>query len=487
MTDQRFNLVVICLDTFRWDVLDHKAPWEAALPNLDALRSESVEFTGAFGEAQPTIPIRRAYFTGQRSFPWRYDFDTKGLWPTGRGWHKIPPEQATMAELLVDQGYRTGLVSDTYHMFKPTMNFTRGFSAYEFVRGYETDNYRGGVVTEAQLRPFTKDPDPARNPVLTQYLLNIKGREREDDWLSARVFDTACRWVEDHRGAEPFMLWVDSFAPHEPWDPPRRYVDPVYGDYEGVELIYPVGLRAEDLSPEEAERVRNLYLGYLGFVDARLGRLVETLRREGLWERTIVAVVNDHGTELLDHGRFTKHASHLFAHNTQLIWTVRHPARPERTEVADLVQSQDLFPTMLGLVGVEHPPVAGRDRWPDHAGAQGAGVQNARVQGAGPEEWIIGGWGNYASLRSREWNYVVDFEDPSADERLYDLVEDPAEQVDRAGAEPGVLADCRKRLEAFLGTELPARLPDRVRPSVAPIRRLLGSSVSQQRADAGFV
>lgn len=485
MTTTRFNLVMLCLDTFRWDLFEHEAPWPVDLPNLDALRSESVEFVQAFGEAQPTIPIRRAYFTGQRSFPWRYDFDTEGLWPTGRGWHKIPPEQATMAEVLLDHGYRTGLVSDTYHMFKPTMNFTRGFTSYEFVRGYESDNFRGGVLAPSDLRPFTRNPDPASNPVLGQYLLNVRGREREEDWLSARVFDTAAHWVEDHRGAEPFMLWVDSFGPHEPWDPPRSFVDRFYGDYEGIEFIYPIGMRAEEMTMAESERVRHLYLGYLSFVDACVGRLLGALEREGLWDHTIVAVVNDHGTELLDHGRFTKHQSHLFAHNTQLIWTVRHPEVGSRYEHAGLVQSHDLFPTMLGLLGVDHPEVAGRDVWPASVGTRTA--RHASSEDPAPAEWVVGGWGNYASVRSAAWNYVVDFEDPSGDEHLYNLVDDPAELVDVAGEEPGVVEQCRGRLEGFLGEALPTKLSDQVHPSVAPIRRFLGSSVPQRTADAGFV
>ncbi|MCL5972519.1 MAG: sulfatase-like hydrolase/transferase, partial [Firmicutes bacterium] len=261
----RYNVVFVCLDTFRWDLLNHRAPWAVSLPHLDALRGNSVEFMQAFGDGQPTIPIRRAYFTGERSFPWRFDYDTEGLWPTGRGWHKIPPTQPTLAELLLDQGYQTGLISDTYHMFKPTMNFTRGFLSYEFIRGYESDNFLSGQLSPDALTPYVRDPDPRQHPVLTQYLLNTRDRVTEGDWLTAQVFGRATRWVADHRTSEPFMLWVDSFGPHEPWDPPRTYVDPIYGAYHGIEFIYPYGMRESELSAAEAARVRHLYLGYLTF------------------------------------------------------------------------------------------------------------------------------------------------------------------------------------------------------------------------------
>ncbi len=455
-----YNLVVICLDTFRWDLLNHRGPVRVALPHLDALRADSVEFVEAFGEGQPTIPVRRAYFTGQRSFPWRFDYDTEGLWPTGRGWHKIPPEQQTLAEILLNHGYQTGLVSDTYHMFKPTMNFTRGFLAYEFIRGYESDNYRSGRLPVGALQSFVRDPEPHKHPILTQYLLNIRDRQREEQWLTARVFRRAMQWVRDHREAQPFMLWVDSFAPHEPWDPPRSYVDSIDGLYEGIEFIYPAGLQTNDLSSAEAQRVQHLYLGYLAFVDTWVGKLLTSLQTAGVWDRTIVVLLSDHGTELLDHGRFGKYPSHLFRHNTQIVWTIRHPQHPGRQEVASLVQSHDVFPTLLSCLNIEYQTVDGRNVWIE--GNQG------REQ---DRPWIVSGWDNYASVRDKEWNYIVNFEDPEADERLYELISDPGEQRDVAAMHPETVRIMREHLEGFLGQKLPAWLPDTVRPGIAPVSR----------------
>lgn len=469
----RYNVVAICLDTFRWDLLHHRAPWPVALPHLDRLRAESLEFMQAYGDGQPTIPIRRAYFTGERSFPWRFDYDTEGLWPTGRGWHKIPPGQRTLAEVLLDEGYQTGLISDTYHMFKPTMNFTRGFLSYEFLRGYESDNFRSGRLARSALAPYVRDPDPAQHPVLAQYALNIRGRAREEDWLTAQVFRRAGEWIADHRESEPFMLWVDSFGPHEPWDPPREYVDRRYGSYSGIEFIYPYGMQTGDLSPAEADRVRHLYLGYLTFVDHWMGHLWERIQQEGLEERTIVVLLNDHGTELLDHGRFSKHPSHLFKHNTQLIWSIRHPEYPTRREISAFVQSHDLFPTLLRMLDIEHGPVAGQVMWPEPAEPL--------------RPWIVTGWGNYASVRDERWSYMVNFEDPGAEGCLYDGACDPEESFDVAAANPAIVAQMRERLAEFFGAPLPVQLNDGVRPSVAPIRRYLRSAVAQDQADAGFV
>jgi len=177
------NVICICLDTFRNDIVGQgKKLSYCQTPNLDEFRAGGVAFEGAHGEGQPTLQIRRAFLTGRRSFPWRYNFDRRGLWHHQPGWHKIPPEQDTIAEILVKRGYYTGMVADTYHMFKPTTNFTRGFVNYDFIRGQESDNWRGGTpdMIEAEMRQRVREPiNWRKHATLVQYLYNMRGRERE--------------------------------------------------------------------------------------------------------------------------------------------------------------------------------------------------------------------------------------------------------------------------------------------------------------------
>jgi len=470
------NLVVICLDTFRYDLATHQAPWPVALPHLDRLRAQSTLYTHAFGEGLPTIPMRRAYFTGERSFPWRFSFDTKGSWPIGRGWHKIPPEQPTLAEVLLAQGYQTGLIADTYHLFKPTGNFTRGFLAYEAIRGYESDNFRPGKITPEELAHYVADPDPARHPVLTQYLLNIRGRQGEGDWSTAKVFTKASDWVLAASESLPFFLWVDSFAPHEPWDPPRPYLQPfgLEARTDAIDAIYPVGYTAHELSNEAIARTRGLYLAYLAFVDRWLGHLLDTLDRTGLHRNTVVMLVNDHGTELMDHGQFSKAPHRLYTHNTQMLWMIRHPDA-EATSSHAFVQSHDLFPTALSLLGVSHAPVAGENVWPLRHAEAGRG-----------RDHVIIGWGSHASVRTLDWNYIVNFENPDNHPELFDLQKDPAECDNLIEHRPESSYPLRARLESVIGP-LPATLKDRVHPSDAPVRAYFHSKIDQDKRDAGFV
>ena len=174
------NIICICLDTFRADIIGQGKKYShAPTPNLDAFAAESIRFAQAFGEGQPTLQIRRGLFTGMRSFPWRYNFDRRGHWHHASGWHKIPPEQDTIAEVLLERGYLTALIADTYHMFKPTMNFSRGFAHLDFIRGQESDNWRSGDprLVQDQLRQHVREPiNWQRHAGLVNYLLNQRHR-----------------------------------------------------------------------------------------------------------------------------------------------------------------------------------------------------------------------------------------------------------------------------------------------------------------------
>ena len=93
-----------------------------------------------------------------------------------------PAEQATLSELLLEAGYKTCLIGDVYHIFKSTQNFTRGFVNFDFVRGQETDNWKGGsieLIREEAERYMRGHFDPAKHASLVQYLLNKRHFKKE--------------------------------------------------------------------------------------------------------------------------------------------------------------------------------------------------------------------------------------------------------------------------------------------------------------------
>ena len=453
------NLICICLDTFRADIIGDSGKMSfVETPNLDALARDSVCFDRAFGEGQPTLQIRRAMFTGRRSFPWRYNFDRRGHWHHAAGWHKIPPEQDTMAEMLLSRGYMTGLVADTYHMFKPTMNYTRGFASYDFVRGQESDNWRTGSErhVEEQMKKHVREPiNWGRHTTLFQYLLNNRDRKTEEDYSCARVFRGAAQWLEDSTDNQPFFLWVDSFDPHEPWDPPKSYADKYCPDYDGKDFILPGAAREGGIQPSEAEieRTKALYFGEVTLVDKWVGHLLNKVDALNLWDDTIVMVTCDHGTQIMDHGSFGKSDNKLHPFNTQILWYVRHPDGPRGKHVSGFVQSHDLVPTMLHLLGVEYTFCDGENVWPLVTGESKSIRDHVVIGWAG---WSAGNATGRASVRDDDWNYTVAVGQQDDSPELFHLATDPDEKNNVASDNPAIVKKQRARLEAVLGKPLPA-------------------------------
>ena len=474
------NLVVMVLDTLRYDVVHHRGITHVHTPNLDALRRDSVSFSAAFGDGQPTIQVRRALFTGIRSYPWRHELDTHGLWQSSHGWHKIPPEQPTIAEILTARGYKTALIGDVLHMFKATMNFTRGWVNWEFIRGQESDNWQGGKLDliRAEAQGYVKGPlDPAQHATLIQYLLNKRAFSQVDGLTSGTVFRRGIAWLEANHDDGPFALWLEAFDPHEPWDPPREYADRYCPEFAGTEFIYPPA--AVSGTELEKERTKALYYGEITYLDEWVGRLLDTLATLGRLEDTVVMFTSDHGTELLDHDRFGKNEAALHPYNTQLNWLVRHPSGTGQGQEVDIfVQGHDFLPTALDMLDVPEPEradadvaLAGRSVWPLIRAASGETVPPEQAAAARADrELIVTGWWQYASVRTAQWNYIVNVEEPDEDSRLFDVVSDPGEDQDVAGNHPAVAGELRRRLETFLGQELPATFPSIDFPANSPAR-----------------
>ena len=131
------NLIVIMLDSLRQDHVgiynQHiGAPFAGIraceTPNMDKFGRESVILDNVYPEALPTIPVRTALMTGQRTL-------------LNRPWQPLNQSDVTMAEILSAEGYVCGLISDTYHYRAPNMNFHRGFNSYHWIRGQEYDPY----------------------------------------------------------------------------------------------------------------------------------------------------------------------------------------------------------------------------------------------------------------------------------------------------------------------------------------------------------
>ncbi len=468
------NAVVIVLDTFRYDIIGENQKLSfVSTPSLDQFQRQSVSFDEAYGEGQPTLQVRRALYTGRRSFPWRYNFDRRGHWHHAPGRHKIPPEHDTLAEILSARGYTTGLVADVYHMFKPTMNFWRGFHSYDFIRGQESDNYRIGSIDSIRDRiaRHVREPiDYSRHATLIQYLFNMQERESEEDYLCAKVMRSASRWLEDNTANSPFLLWVEAFDPHEPWDPPPRFPDRYAPGYEGKDFIMPgAGIEGGGMSEEEIERTKALYFGEVTFLDTWVGMLLEKIDELKLFDDTVVMILSDHGTQVYDKKKFGKNAAVMHPFNIKIPWMIRHPGGPAGVHIDGFVQTHDVMPTLLDILDIEHES-DGESAWPLVTG----GKSSIR-------DTIVDAWAEFrhgtatarVSVIDKEWHLVHAAGREEENPELYNRIEDPEESSNVYDDNPGIASGLKSHIERVIGEPLPGQLIEMCDPAGPPIRSFM--------------
>ena len=351
------NVILIVIDSLRKDHVGAYGNDWIQTPNLDALAAQSLVFTEARPEAMPTIPARRAIHTGLRTFPFRNFVPPKGHHVRLYGWQPIPEDQTTLAEVLQGAGYETMLVTDTQHQFRSSMNFQRGFNMFSFIRGQENDPDR--PFWEAPRRSLdntlkTGDPDNVEGK-MRQYFANTAYRRSEEDYFAPQVFTKASEFIHGVKDREPFFLTVDCFDPHEPWDPPKKYVDLYDDGYRGPEPYVSVYGDSGYLTGRQLERMRALYAAEVTMTDRWLGRFLNTVDDLGLSENTMFLLLSDHGHAVGEHGTVGKPPNAFWPENTDVAFMIRHPEGKKSGETSDYYAStHDVVPVGTRLPG--HPP-----------------------------------------------------------------------------------------------------------------------------------
>lgn len=308
------NIILVVFDSLRKDCVNAYGPgpwWPMQTPHFDAFADESVVMTRAYPESFPTLPARRALYTGRRCYPFHDGrYRLKGDDNPSAGWGPIPEDQATLAEILRGSGYRTGLMADVYHMFKPSKNYWRGFDEWKFMRGQEGDPYRSGPrLSQEELDYWL--PKELQNErsvrMIQQFVMNMHGRQKEDDYFAPRVLHEAALWLERNQDADKFFLTVESFDPHEPWFVPPHYRK-MYTTEAGREMVHSLYASTSALDPALLARARANYCGDVSLCDRWFGYFMDSLRVLGLLDNTIVILTADHGHSLGEQGFMGKRA-----------------------------------------------------------------------------------------------------------------------------------------------------------------------------------
>lgn len=334
------NLIFVISDTFRRDHLPCYGNQKIITPNLDRFAREALIFEDCSASSFPTVPARADIFTG------RYTF-------TYLDWGPLPADEVTLAQVLQEGGYTTFGVADTPFLERNAYGHDRGFQDFVHIRGQ-----RDGLERKDW----------------------AKWRRSEADLFAPMTFKTAIDWLERNY-QQPFFLYIDTWDPHEPWEPPAYYVKPYMPDYGG-EVIEPSYWEYAEagLSKREVEIAHACYCGEIGMVDYWFGQLLERVRTLNLLDDTVIVFTSDHGFYFGEHDMLGKRRfrwpNNLSFHegfekglSLQHGFTYRSPLHNEVTRVPlllsipgrqsrripGLVCLPDLMPTLLDIAGLPVP------------------------------------------------------------------------------------------------------------------------------------
>ena len=409
------NIILIMTDDQGWaQVGFHGNPY-IRTPTLDRMAAESTEFTQFYVEPK-CAPTRAALLTGRHGYRSR-------VVDTYLGRTLLDPAAVTLAELLGEAGYATGIfgkwhLGDNY----PLRPMDQGFQ--------ETLVHRGGGLGQPAGPPGNTYWDP---------VLEHNGESKQFGGYCTKIFtDELIEFVRANRG-RPFFAYLATNVPHGPFDVDEEWIEP----YREMGL------------PERTARV----YGMIEEFDQNLDRLLKELDALGLAERTIVIFLTDNGpTQQTFTAGLKERKGSAYEGGTRVPFLFRWPGQVEPGRKVDRIAAHiDVVPTLLEAAGVVAPSQSfdGVSLWPLLSGA------------IAPEDWPdrtiylqnhrgdIPQLNRNASARSQRWKIVQplgkanDPMPPGAEFELYDMSVDPGETNNLAEEHPEVVEKMRGGYEEW--------------------------------------
>lgn len=403
------NLILISIDTLRADRLSCYGYERPTSPGLDALAASGVPFEDASAPSPWTLPSHATLFTGL--YPRR-----NGV--TGMKF-SMAADVESLATVLARKGFATAGIAT--NSLLSSNGLDAGFETMEQVD-------KGG-------------PHPSA----------VSARSIE--WLSAR---------DPQR---PFFLLVHYIDPHTDYETlPEfrdRFIEPYDGPATGTsEQLYDFVEGSISFDEADGRHLSNLYDGAVAQLDDQIRRLCDYLREEGLLDETLLVITSDHGEEFLDHGGVL-HGTTQFEELVRVPLIVVGPGVPPGLRIDVPVSLVDVMPTCLDMLGVEVPArldgLPLRPVWRNPTGAPRRRIYfeadldrpdaKRRVMVKGHDRAI------------RDGRYKLHYAEETEEVRLFDLQNDPTEQVDIQDAHPELVRVLLDDLQAFLaaGRDVPAR------------------------------
>ena len=474
----RPHVVFITVDQWRGDLSPGLGGW-LSTPRLDALAREATVFSRHYAQAYPCGPARAGLITGL--YPHKHRSIQNGT--------PLDARHRTIFQAARGAGYAPVLFGYT-----DTAPDPRGLAKTDPARS----NYEGvaqgldvGCLLDGKARPWIADllrkgypvADPAagREGVFALRPFGCPTVFDSDDTETAFLTDR----IIDHintQGSEPLFLHASFIAPHPPFAATAKWLDAIDSDKipyprrlaenlsdhpllaayrKGLDLSHfapGVGGPPHMATPEVIRTIRHAYAALAAEVDHHLGRIIDTLHARGIWDNTIFIFAGDHGEQLFEHGLLGKLGWYDASAHIPLI--IRLPSQKTGYKIDAFTQSIDIFPTLVGLLGLEgdvnldgvslQPWLEGQAPvWRDGV-TWSHDFRNIANLGFEKHLGLPSRACNLQVIRTERFKYV---HFPSLPPVLYDLADDPAETINRVD-DPAYAAVRLEGVERLLNMRL---------------------------------
>lgn len=389
-------VILITIETLRSDRLGCYGSQAGLTPNLDRFARDAIVFENAFAQSPWTANSFATMLTGRylREIE-RVPADCSRRLPTpnmtfsAQDAGQVPP---LLAEIMREAGYATAAEITNPYLHQK-LGWDRGFDYFrnehsvppertwlrptpaQALLGWRHASLTGWFARRSYVRPANK----------RIYAPTVPGREQGD-----RLTAATTQWLSEHGSRAPFFLWVHYMDPHEPYLAPdlpaemEAKLDPGSREYlrrarigmlPDPSPVQAPAARKPPLRtgawidrgeppptiPESARATTRMMYGYeVRYADRCVGRLLDHLRRAGLYERALIIVTGDHGEELWDHGKLG-HGHALYDEILHVPLLVKLPGLPRGQRVQPQVRLLDVMPTVLQVAGVRYRgPLRGR-------------------------------------------------------------------------------------------------------------------------------
>lgn len=427
------NVLMIIADQVRWDMIGAYGLNPMHLtPNIDGIAQRGVRFLSAITNQPLCAPSRACLMTGQ--YPPR-----NGVFANLS--HGISPNAVTIATAFRQAGYTTNYIGKWHLALESHEKISSMGPVPREQRGGFLDFWEASNIMEYTTRPYEG----------TIYDSNGKEIKYSGVYRVDFLTQRAVSFLQTH-AREPFLLVVSYLEPHfqndwvHPYNfrfvAPKGYAEKFSNPFVPHDLKFFPGTWQKDL-PD--------YYGCVARVDEGVGTILETLKRAGLEENTIVAFLSDHGCHFNTRNVEYKRSPHESSIHIPLV--VQGPGLNRSLAISQLVSQIDVAPTLLEAAGVPVPETM--------QGRSAYGLLGGRVEGWRNEMFIMISESMVGrAIRTDQWTYAVVAPDAkprsefSSDHyveyQLYDLFADPHQLVNLAGRREyqQVASHLRGRLKA---------------------------------------